>query len=202
MIFVNNGSFRRHRSYQSMLVRYILYFFLVKLFIMSLSDAPAWLKKELDTVLSLQGNLDEVDRAINAAKVTIANMDQPSESLEALKSLERTHKRLNVKVEALFSSLNIHDSFAELKGIDLEFVRTLLMARDLKINIRKRAIGSFFEWDRLDQAVGSRAVALGMLQKQILFSIDTYSIRHQTPSEYAESDCKANTRPCLSYQEV
>lgn len=35
------------------------------------------------------------------------------------------------------------------------------MARDLKISIRKRAVGSFFEWDRLDQAVGGREQNLG-----------------------------------------
>lgn len=35
------------------------------------------------------------------------------------------------------------------------------MARNLKINIRKRAIGSFFEWDRLDQAVGGQSQTLG-----------------------------------------
>jgi hypothetical protein len=45
--------------------------------------------------------------------------------------------------------------------INLEFVRTLLMARDLKINIRKRAIGSFFEWEKLDRAVGGRDGTLG-----------------------------------------
>jgi len=61
----------------------------------------------------------------------------------------------------LYASLDIHESFPELQGINLEFVRTLLMARDLKINIRKRAIGSFFEWARLDQAIGGRREALG-----------------------------------------
>jgi hypothetical protein len=65
-------------------------------------------------------------------------------------------------VEALYASLNVHESFPELQGMDLEFVRTLLMARDLKINIRKRAIGSFFEWDRLDQAAGGRDQTIGM----------------------------------------
>ncbi|KAF9006921.1 hypothetical protein BDQ17DRAFT_1324214 [Cyathus striatus] len=35
------------------------------------------------------------------------------------------------------------------------------MARDLKINIRKRAVGSFFEWDRLDQATGGKDKPLG-----------------------------------------
>jgi hypothetical protein len=78
-----------------------------------------------------------------------------------LVSLERIHNRLEAKVDDLYSSLNVQDAFPELHGIDFEFIQTLLMARDLKINIRKRAIGSFFEWDKLDQAVGGREEALG-----------------------------------------
>jgi len=64
------------------------------------------------------------------------------------------------KVENLYGSLNVSERFPELRGVDLDFVRTLLLARDLKINIRKRAIGSF-EWERLDQAVGGKAQPLG-----------------------------------------
>jgi hypothetical protein len=65
------------------------------------------------------------------------------------------------KVEVLYTSLNVHDQFPELKGMNLDFVQTLLLARDIKINIRKRAIGSFFEWDKLDRAVGGTQQALG-----------------------------------------
>ena len=65
------------------------------------------------------------------------------------------------KVEELYSSLNVANAFPEIKGLPLEFVRTLLMARDLKINIRKRAIGTFFEWDKLDRAGGGRDQPLG-----------------------------------------
>lgn len=75
--------------------------------------------------------------------------------------MERTHNRLLEKVQALYSSLNVEDHFPELRGVNLDFVRILLMARDLKINIRKRAIGSFFEWDKLDRAVGGKDKALG-----------------------------------------
>jgi hypothetical protein len=65
------------------------------------------------------------------------------------------------KVETLYSSLNVQDRFPELDGVNLDFVRVLLMARDLKMNIRKRAIASFFEWDKLDRAVGGSHQALG-----------------------------------------
>ena len=83
------------------------------------------------------------------------------ESLEILSKLETGQERLKEKVELLYASLNVHSSFPELEGIDLDFIRILLMARDLKINIRKRAIGSFFEWDKLDQAAGGRDQAIG-----------------------------------------
>jgi hypothetical protein len=135
-----------------------------------MSDAPARLKKELDSVLSLQGDLETVNRTLQSARATLAKSAPTDNSISQLSGLERTHERLMAKVESLYASLNVHDSFPELNGIDFNFVQMLLMARDLKINIRKRAIGSFFEWDKLDQAVGGREEALGRLQYNILAS--------------------------------
>ncbi|KAG1878248.1 hypothetical protein F4604DRAFT_1880298 [Suillus subluteus] len=128
--------------------------FHTKINILPLTDAPARLKKELDVVLALQADLDASDRALQLTRTVVEKGSATEETLDALESLERSHDRLMNKVEALYSSLNVHDRFPELQGVDLNFVRTLLMARDLKINIRKRAIGSFFEWDKLDRAVG------------------------------------------------
>jgi hypothetical protein len=65
------------------------------------------------------------------------------------------------KVDVLYASLNIHNKFPELEGINIEFVWTLLLAHDLKINIQKHAIGSFFEWDKLDRAISGTQQALG-----------------------------------------
>ncbi|KIM38191.1 hypothetical protein M413DRAFT_30325 [Hebeloma cylindrosporum] len=125
------------------------------------SHAPARLKKELDTVLTLQGDLDAVEKAIQTAKVALSASSAPSQSASILVGLEEMHDQLSEKVEELYVSLNIHESYPDLQGVGIDFVRTLLMARDLKVNIRKRAIGSFFEWDRLDQAVGGRSNPLG-----------------------------------------
>ena len=123
--------------------------------------APARLKKELDTILTLQGNLEKVNQAIEDARSTFTHLDHAADSQEALESLERTHERLKTKFERLYASLKVPEAFTELEGIDVEFVHTLVLARDLKINILRRAIGSFNEWDRLDQAVGGRSTALG-----------------------------------------
>jgi hypothetical protein len=126
-----------------------------------LIDAPTRLKKELDIVLTLQADLDNVSSAIQSAKSQFQASQESPSAISALKTLECTSSKFTENIERLYASLNIHNSFPELNGIDLDFVRILLLARDLKINIQKRAIGSFFEWERLDQAVGGRNQVLG-----------------------------------------
>jgi hypothetical protein len=100
-------------------------------------DAPAGLKKQLDTVISLQSDLDTMEKALQAARGVIEKDLGASESLSVLDGLERTYGRLMDKVELLYASLNVQDQFPELDGIGFEFVRVLLLARDLKINICK-----------------------------------------------------------------
>ncbi|KAG6836659.1 hypothetical protein H0H93_005329 [Arthromyces matolae] len=126
------------------------------------AHAPARLKKELDTILGLQGELESIDAAIQNVKTEFSRARSiPKEATKSLTSLEQLQADVKEQSETLYISLNVHESFPELRHVDLEFVRLLFMARDLKINIRKRAIGSFFEWDKLDQAVGGREQSLG-----------------------------------------
>ena len=129
------------------------------------TDAPVRLKKELDKVLSLQGDIEVIEKALQATRTAINHTDTPPAALDALKSLEKSHADLLANVEGLYASLNIHDTFPELHGMSLDFVRTLLIARDLKINIRKRTIARLFECDKLDRAVGGKANPLGNLFK-------------------------------------
>jgi hypothetical protein len=98
---------------------------------------------------------------MRTAQETIFDTAQQGEATELLDGLIRTHERLKSKVELLYTSLDITPTLPELSGVNPDFVRTLLLARDLKMNIRKRAVGSFFEWDRLDRAVGGRHQTLG-----------------------------------------
>ena len=65
------------------------------------------------------------------------NNNTPPDALTALQTLEHSHTELLVNVESLYAMLNIHDTFPELHGMSLNFVHTLLIARDLKINICK-----------------------------------------------------------------
>jgi len=135
------------------------------------TDAPKRLKKQLDTVISLQSDLDSTERALRSTRTAMENNseDVGNEALTVLQGLERAHGLLMEKVDALYASLNVHERFPELDGVNFKFIRLLILARDLKINIRKRAIASFFEWDKLDRAIGGGQKPLG--EQNILCSV-------------------------------
>jgi hypothetical protein len=127
-----------------------------------IADAPARIKKELDAILTLQTELEAVETSLQSTRTLVTSFHNASNiSQKLLDTLEARQQDIGAQVEELYASLNVHESFPELKGIDLEFVRTLLMARDLKKNIRKRAIGSFSEYDKLNQAQGGGGPAIG-----------------------------------------
>ncbi|KAF7977559.1 hypothetical protein HWV62_3356 [Athelia sp. TMB] len=130
------------------------------------AHAPQRLRKQVDTVLALQEDVAAVQVKIDDARSTLAEAGASRGSKQSLKTLCNHQEKLLAGVDALYASLNVHEQFPELEGVDAEFVRTLLLARDLKINIRKRAIGSFLEWEKLDQAVGGKHQALGTKMHQ------------------------------------
>ncbi|KAG6858382.1 hypothetical protein C0991_002889, partial [Blastosporella zonata] len=104
--------------------------------------------------------MEALDQAIGNLRAQLTKANAPKNSFKLLSSLQQTQEEFKDRGEALYSSLNVHDSFPQLASIDLEFVRILLAARDLKINIQKCAIGSFLEWDKLNQAAGGREQSL------------------------------------------
>lgn len=78
-----------------------------------------------------------------------------------LAELEDHQSDLMMKCDELYTSLNIVDDFPNLEGLTMRFMQHLLFARDLKINVRQRAIASFFEWEKLTQAAAGRHATLG-----------------------------------------
>lgn len=121
------------------------------------------LKKELNSIIALQSELDVVEKGIQTAgKALEKSPASACGSLSAImEDLSSTHTLLSEKVDTLFASLRIPETYPLLDGMNVEFIHALLQARDLKASIRKRANESFFEYDRLDQAVGGKANPLG-----------------------------------------
>lgn len=112
-------------------------------------------------MLALQSDLDTCEKTLQSTRLTLSKAAPSPHSLWILANLQNHHKKLKDDIEDLYASLSVEDSYPELRGVDLEFVRMLLIARDVKINVRKRAVGSFFEWERLDRASGGRDQTLG-----------------------------------------
>lgn len=154
------------------------------------------LRRELDKVLALQTQIDGVEKSIAEVKQSITSPDISVDSIIWLRNLEKTHDTLSTQAHALYASLNIEKSFPELQNLPLDFVRTLLMMRDLKINIRKRAVGSFYEWENLDRAVGGMREALGQdrWRPPFLQYSDTIN-RYQATPIYKKGHLKAPARP-------
>ncbi|KAJ7305518.1 hypothetical protein DFH08DRAFT_918626 [Mycena albidolilacea] len=89
----------------------------------------------LDKVLKLQDQIDAVKKSTHEAKQFLTRGTATADSLTYIHHLQSTHKTLSSQAEALYASLNIHDSFPELRGLPLDFVRTLIIMCDLKMNI-------------------------------------------------------------------
>ncbi|KAJ7745942.1 hypothetical protein DFH07DRAFT_748628, partial [Mycena maculata] len=125
------------------------------------SYAPTRLRHELEKIIALQTQIDGVERSIAEAKASITSAGASTQSINLLKSLEATHDTLSSQADALYTSLNIHGAFPELKDLPLEFVTTLVLMDNLKKSIRQRAVGSFLEWESLRRAVKGRREAPG-----------------------------------------
>ncbi|KAH6890083.1 hypothetical protein BKA70DRAFT_1120762 [Coprinopsis sp. MPI-PUGE-AT-0042] len=121
------------------------------------SQAPLRVKKELDSVLSLQAEIDSTQKTLESTRKALGTTDKAASTAKSiLDQLDEQQQDLAKRAEELYASVNIAEAFPGLEGLQLKFVRGLLMARDMKISIRKRAIGNFFEWDKLKQASGGR----------------------------------------------
>lgn len=124
------------------------------------TSAPARLRKHLENVLRLQDAIGELEAMIDTAQKD-ARSDENPQRTGQVESLRSAYAQMVHEAEALYASLNVSQAFPELQGATFEYVHTLLAARELKINIRQRAIGRFFEVSKLDQAVGGKGAALG-----------------------------------------
>ncbi|OCH96026.1 hypothetical protein OBBRIDRAFT_830617 [Obba rivulosa] len=129
--------------------------------------APARLKKEVDVILTLQADIDRVESVLKVVRTQFQEVGSSPESIRIIRKLEKTSNELSQRVDNLYSSINVGDMFPELKGIQADFVWMLILARDIKINIRKRVTAQFLEYDRLDRAAGGKDNPLGTKLHQL-----------------------------------
>ena len=117
----------------------------------------------MEEILTLQAEVDGLETSIEKAKTAMKISQRHTKATTTLISnLTSTQMVLKSQVDELYASLNIVGEHPDLAKIGLSFLCKLLLARDLKMSIRKKAVGSFFEWERLDRAVGGKHLPLGV----------------------------------------
>ena len=129
----NNGSSSKLHNFQFVLVGNSMFIFYSSLIIFA--DTSAHLKKELNMVLTLQADIDTIKRTLQNMRRTISQWEAPKDSLSTIVMMAQMQQWLQEESEKLYASLNVHNSYPELQGMSMEFVRTLLLAHNLKINI-------------------------------------------------------------------
>lgn len=150
-------------------------------------------------MLGLQTELELVRSALDATQAILAKTDSSPDISSSLEGLQQTHARLQSEVEGLYMSLNVRESMPLIKGMTMDILRILILARDLKINIRKRAINMFFEWDRLDQATGGREAALGVFNTNVSkYYPLTGGYHHRYKTSSTDSCCYLKTQAGIS----
>jgi hypothetical protein len=113
-----------------------LYTFIISCLTTLGTDAPAHLTKQLNNILTLQSDLDTLNRAIGRMHVALKenNGTSTDEATEALDSLLPTHEQLKSKVDVLYGTLNVPDDVIGLHNkVNIKFIHTLVLAQDLKV---------------------------------------------------------------------
>lgn len=105
--------------------------------------------KTQDKLLSIQNDLEKMSRKMKSFK--ISNCSEVSNKILTANSIVDSMKS---NAETLLAGLDDRtgDSMSTSPELDPEAVKLLAETERLKRCVRKLAIGSFFEWDKIDQA--------------------------------------------------
>lgn len=133
----------------------------------------------------LQTEIEGIHLSIQKAKAVMKMSNQKKNLQNLISGLENTQTILKTQVDKLYASLDMLGEFPELCGFSLIFLQILLLVWDLKMNIHKKAVSSFFEWEQLDRAVGGHHNPLG---KSTFCRMDRYLqvSRNKASSSHSE----------------
>jgi hypothetical protein len=112
--------------------------------------------------MELSGSVAKSGQLIRSARSALQPRLVTDAARKYLEDVEQGHADMEKKLDELYSLLEIHIQIPTTLGISFEFMKTLMAAHTLKLGIRKKAINTFLEMERLDQAVKGKHQPLGM----------------------------------------
>ncbi|CAK5281201.1 unnamed protein product [Mycena citricolor] len=141
------------------------------------SAPPNRLRRDLEKVITLQGQIDSVDEAILDAKKAILASNHSQKSRRVLSDLQATHSTLDAQVNRLYGSLDLNEDFPNLAHLPIEFLHTLL----LMLNGKREALGNRL-YQNIKQSISRRQPAL----LKLIYRFNGYVIKL---SECRPADC-------------
>jgi hypothetical protein len=104
--------------------------------------------------MKLISKAEEFSKFFNLTRRALPFQLIAPEAREHLANLERQYNMIVADIDELFTASHIQDHHSPLLSVRNKMLKICLLANDLKMFIRKRAIRAFLESDRLIQAVG------------------------------------------------
>jgi hypothetical protein len=147
-------------------------------------DAPHALQRSLETIGKLDEQLRAVGEAVDEAisdlqarhrtarensqidgrsrrRVAIQTKKEAEESQLLLNRMDAAKETFQTQIDTLYISLELPPELEALGDVDRTFLHMLIQCSQVKTVIRQKALGTLFEMDRLEQAVGGASNPLG-----------------------------------------
>ncbi|KAH7097510.1 hypothetical protein BKA62DRAFT_623799, partial [Auriculariales sp. MPI-PUGE-AT-0066] len=127
------------------------------------------MKHELQTVMRIQDDIAKVEDDIDAAEEILGRGPSSADARRIRAQLRELHvhqQTLRLAADALYDALNFEETLPHYRQYSPRFVRLLIEAYDAKCITRHKLIGRFFEWDRLNRAVGGIYAPVGTKDHQ------------------------------------
>ncbi|KAH7101834.1 hypothetical protein BKA62DRAFT_671762 [Auriculariales sp. MPI-PUGE-AT-0066] len=112
---------------------------------------------ELETVMKIQDDISRVEDDNEAAEEVLSRCAPSAVARRTrgqLRELRERHVTLKTAADELYDSPSVDHELPQYKDFSRQFVRLLIMDYDAKCIVRHKLIGRFFQWDRLNRAVG------------------------------------------------
>ncbi|KAJ8515558.1 hypothetical protein ONZ45_g7029 [Pleurotus djamor] len=119
------------------------------------------LKRGIDAVLKLQADLETLRNGVGNTVNLLKKLGQPQKAKRQVPDIDSLCEKIEAQIEEIYVAMNLPEVLPTMTDVPFPIVKQLLTIREIKNGIRERAISTFFEWERLDQAVGGRGEALG-----------------------------------------
>ncbi|KAJ7079878.1 hypothetical protein C8R43DRAFT_910045 [Mycena crocata] len=117
----------------------------------------------VESLLDLQVAFDQLDTKVRQTmrKTSSSSSSSSAKAMNPLfEEMKESLTTTKSKIDDIYAA-QMDQSSLGLTGTNLDFMRMILMARRLKMTVRKLAASSFSKWQELDQAQGGGAVLAG-----------------------------------------